>query len=98
MDTSEATNQADSRHVTGKIPFPTNCNAMEFAEMGHLHEVCLDLPVNLLRVLHAKKLECEKSIKSMSSFIIHAFPDQMGQQCCGSTARFFLVGGVQEGK
>ena len=64
--TSEATNRADSWSLTGL--FLTTCDAMEFAEMGHLQEVCLNLPVNLLRVLHAKRLECEKSMELMASF------------------------------
>ena len=41
---------------------------MEFAETGHLLEMCLDLPVSLLKVLYAKQLECEKSMESMASF------------------------------
>ena len=66
---------------------------MEFAEMGYLQEVCLDLPVSLLTVLHIKQLECEKSMDSMASFhhsLLH-------WSICGSTARFFLVRGIQEG-
>ena len=51
-----------------KIPFLTTCDAMEFAETGHLREVCLNLPVSQLRVLHAKWLECEKLTELMTSF------------------------------
>ena len=36
LDTSEATNRADLHSLTGKIPFLTTCDAMEFVEMGHL--------------------------------------------------------------
>ena len=41
---------------------------IEFSETGHLRGVYLDLLVSLLRVLHAKRLECEKSMKLMASF------------------------------
>ena len=67
-DTSEATSLLDSWSLTGKILFLTTCNVMELAEMGHLQEVCFNLPVSLLRVLQAKRLECEKSIKLMALF------------------------------
>ena len=67
-DTSEATSQADSQSLTGKILFLTTCDVMKFSETGHLQEVYLDLPVNLLRVLHVKRLECEKSMESIASF------------------------------
>ena len=66
LDTSEAMSQANS--LTWKIPFLTTCDAMEFPETGYMWEVCLDLPVSVLRVLHAKRLECEKSMESMASF------------------------------
>jgi len=37
----------------------TSCEAMEFAELWHRREECLDLPVRLLMVLHALRLGCE---------------------------------------
>jgi len=33
---------------------------MEFAETGHRREEYADLPVNLLMVVHALRLECKK--------------------------------------
>ena len=67
-DTSDAMSQADSQSLTGKILFLTTFDAMEFAETGYLREVCLDLSVSILRVLHAKKLECEKLTELMHPF------------------------------
>ena len=60
LDTSEATSRADSLSLTGKTLFFTTCDMMEFVETGHLQEVCLDLPVSLLRAIHAKHQELEK--------------------------------------
>ena len=67
LDTFEATSPVDSLSLTGKILLLTTCDTMEFAEMVHC-EVCIDLPVSLLRLLHAKQLECTKSMKLMASF------------------------------
>ena len=53
-DNSEATIRTEPWSFTGKIPFLLTCNSMEFAETGYLREMCVDLLVNLLMVLHAK--------------------------------------------
>ena len=87
--------RVDSQSLTGKTPFLTTCDVMKFAEMGHLREVCLDLPVSLLRVLHAKWLECEKSMELMASF--HRSCIRQLRWDCGSTARLFPFLVVQEG-
>ena len=47
--------------------FFTSCEVMEFAEMGHRWEDRPDLPVRLLMVLHALRLECEKSMELTAS-------------------------------
>jgi len=47
--------------------FFTSCEAMEFAETGHGREESPDLPVSLLMVLHALRLECEKSMELTAS-------------------------------
>jgi len=47
--------------------FFTNCEAMEFAETGHTREERPDLPVSLLIVLHALRLECENLIELTAS-------------------------------
>jgi len=44
-------------------PFLTSCEAMEFAETGHRREERPGLPVSLLIVLHALRLECEKPLR-----------------------------------
>jgi len=49
-------------------PFFTNCEAMEFAETGHWWNERPHLPVSLLMVLHALRLECEKSMELTASF------------------------------
>jgi len=51
----------DSRPPVLRVPFFTSCEAMEFSEPGQRREECPDLPVSLLSVLHALRLECEKS-------------------------------------
>jgi len=48
-------------------PFFTNCEAMEFAETGHMREESPDLSVSLLMVLHALRLECEKLMELTAS-------------------------------
>jgi len=45
------------------FPFFTSCEAMEFAETGHRHEECPDLPVNLLTGFHALRFERDKSME-----------------------------------
>ena len=52
--------------------------------MGYLREVCLDLSVSLLRLLHAKWLECEEVnfIPPFTPLLI-----KMGQQCWGHPGR-----------
>jgi len=61
-------------------PFFTNCEAMEFAETGHTREECPDLPVSLLIVLHALRLECEKSMELTASSHHSCF-------CCNRESR-----------
>ena len=70
LDTSEATSTADLRSLTGKTPFYTTCDKMEFAEIRHLQEVSLDLPVSLLRVPHTKRLECGVECKKSMKLIV----------------------------
>jgi len=47
--------------------FFTSCEAMTFAETGHKPGERPDLPVTLLMVLHALRLECEKSMELTAS-------------------------------
>ena len=44
-------------------PLFTSCEALEFAETGYRQEERPDLPVSLLIVLYALRLECEKSME-----------------------------------
>jgi len=62
-------------------PFFTGCEAMEFAETGHRREERQDLPVSFLSVLHALRLECEKSMELTSSSHRSCF------FCCGRESR-----------
>jgi len=48
-------------------PFFTSREAMKFAETGHRRGERPDLPVSLLIVLHALRLECEKSMELTAS-------------------------------
>jgi len=57
------TSLVDSQFPVLCAPFFTSCEAMEFAETGHRREEHPDLPVSLLMVLHALRLECEKSME-----------------------------------
>ena len=61
-ETSLATSLADSRSLDPKTPFFTSCEAIELAETGHGRYEWRDLPVRLLIILHALRLECEKSM------------------------------------
>jgi len=49
------------------VPFFTSCEAMKYAEMGHRREEHPDLPVSLLMVLQALRLECKKSMELTAS-------------------------------
>ena len=61
--------------------FFTSCEAMEFAETGYRREERPDLPVSLLIVLHALRLECEKSMElTVSSYRFCFF-------CCNRESR-----------
>ena len=53
----------DSRFTALWVPLFMSYEAMEFAETAHRREKCPDLTVSLLMVLHALRLECEKSMK-----------------------------------
>ena len=48
-------------------PFFTKREAIEFAKTGHTREERPDLPVSLLMVLHALRLECEMSMELTAS-------------------------------
>jgi len=63
-------------------PFFTNCEAMEFAETRHRLKERPDLPVSLLMVLYALRLECEK--KSME---LTAFSHRSCFFCCSRESR-----------
>ena len=55
-----------SLFALGKRPLLSSSDAMEFAVIGHCAGV-VDLPVSLLMVCHARRLECVKSIYSTVS-------------------------------
>jgi len=61
------TSLVGSRPLVLCAPFFTSCEAMEFAKTGHRWEERPDLPVSLLMVLHALRLECEKSMEFTAS-------------------------------
>ena len=60
--TSLDTSRADSRSFVSYTPFLTNYEAIELAETGQGRGECLDLPVKLLMMFHASRLECVKSM------------------------------------
>jgi len=62
LDSCLLTNLVDSRPPVLCALFFTSCEAMGFAKTGHRREERPDLPVSLLIVLHALRLECEKSM------------------------------------
>jgi len=66
-DSCLLTSLVDSRPPDLCAPFFTSCEAMDFAETGHGREESQDLPVALLMVLHALRLECEKSMELTAS-------------------------------
>jgi len=66
-DSCLLTSLVDSRLPVLCAPLFTSCEAMEFAETGHRREERPDLPVSLLIVLHALRLECEKSMELTAS-------------------------------
>ena len=70
----------ESRPLVLCAPFFTSCEAMDFAEMGHRREQRLDLPVSLLIVLRALRLECEKSMELTASSHRSCF-------CCSRESR-----------
>ena len=66
-DSSFLTGLVDSLSPVQCAPFFTSCEAMELAETGHWRKERPDLPVSLLMVLHASRLECEKSMALTAS-------------------------------
>ena len=58
----------DSRRPVLCAPFFTSCETMEFVEMAHKQEEHSALPESLLMVLHALRLECEKSMELTASY------------------------------
>ena len=62
-DSCLLTRLVDSRSPVLCAPFFMSCEAMEFAETGNWWKERPDLPVSLLIVLHALRLECEKSME-----------------------------------
>jgi len=74
-----------SRSAILCAPFFTNCEAMEFAETGHRREECPDLPVCLLMVLQALRLQCEKSMELTASSHCSCF------FCCSRNSRDEVV-------
>ena len=70
----------DSRPPVLCAPFFTSCEAMEFAETGHMREERPDLPLSLLIVLHALRLDCEKSMELTASSHRSCF-------CCSRESR-----------
>jgi len=61
-------NLVETRSPVLCAPFFTSCGAMEFVETWHRREERPDLPVSLLMVLHALRLECEKLMELTASF------------------------------
>ena len=66
-DSSLLTSLVCSRPPVLYAPFFKSCEAMEISEMHHRREERPYLPVNLLIVLHALRLECEKSMELTAS-------------------------------
>ena len=62
-NSSLLTSLVDFRSTVLCAPFFTSCEAMEFVEEGQCWKERPDLPVSLLIVLHALRLECEKSME-----------------------------------
>ena len=66
-DSCLLTNLVDSWFPVLSAPFFTSCEAMAFGETGHRRKELPDLPVSLLMVLHALRLESEKSMELTAS-------------------------------
>jgi len=66
-DSSLLTSLVDLQPSVLCAPFFTSCEPMEFAETGHWWKERPYLPVSLLMVLHALRLECEKSMEFTAS-------------------------------
>ena len=67
LDTPEATSRAFAISHRENLIFH-NCDTIKFAKKGHFLELCLHVPVRLLRMLNANLLECEKSMVKIPSF------------------------------
>ena len=66
-DRSLLTNLLDTLSPVLCAPFFTSCVGMEFAETGHWWKECPDLQVRLLMILHAFRLEYDKSLELTAS-------------------------------
>ena len=66
-DTSWETSRDDLRSTASYFPFLTSWDAIALAETGQWRGECRDLPVRLFKILHAFRLECEKSMLRTTS-------------------------------
>jgi len=66
-DSCLLTSLVDSQPLVLCAPLFMSCEAIEFPETGHGLEEHPGVPVNLLMVLHALRLECEKSMELTAS-------------------------------
>ena len=66
-DTSWETSRDDLRSTASYFPFLTSWDAIALAVTGQWRGKCRDLPVRLLKILHAFRPECEKSMLRTAS-------------------------------
>ena len=66
-DTSWETSQDNLQSTASYFPFLTSWDAIVSAETGQWRGECRDLPVRLFKILHAFRLECEKSMLRTAS-------------------------------
>ena len=80
-DSCWLTSLVGSRPPVLSAPFFMSCEAMDFAETVHRREERSGLLVSLLMVLHALRLECEKSMELTASLHRSCF------FCCSRESR-----------
>ena len=66
-DTSWKTSRDDLRSTVSYFSFLTSWHPIASAETGQWQGECRDLPVRLFKILHAFRLECEKSMLRTAS-------------------------------
>ena len=106
-DTSWETSRDDLRSTASYFPFLTSWDAIALAITGQWRGECRNLLVRLLKILHAFRPECEKSmlrtasdhrsLRFLGSLAISSIHLKLGKQSCSSQTWVISLRRLQKG-